>query len=390
MVDNLTLPDILKMLPTTPKACVFEYVSYFNTCINGRDVYTFFVKCSEYQAIPLEANVRLPNRNAGPYKEMQSTLKLEPDAFFYKNSGINVIASDLELNKSKKTVTLTIPSGYGVLNGGHTQQAIIDYQYVEMIDPLAIVRIEVIVWDGISKKEIANLAKAKNSSTNVKGYSLAEKSGYFENIKKYLEPVYEKHIEWKENEDVEGDVFGAVQLIAFLSLFDIKNYPDEDSVPNSVATSTGSAFSKWVESCKEGEDKLKKVEPLVNDILALYEHILSTFNKGIERGFTNLKVIKEAKSAKDKKTIFNGLPVEWILPKQIVYPLLGAFRADLHEVNGEYVWINEPKELFDRTKKQLMKQIQTFLNQNNDINRMSKDTTIWVNLYQRIKLAIKD
>lgn len=389
MVQDPTLPEILKMLPSTPCDCVFKYIDYFTTSINGRDVYTFFVKCSEYQAIPLEANVRLPNRDASPYKEMQSTLKLEPGAFFYKNTGINVIASELKVNKSKKSATLKIPGGYGVLNGGHTQQAIIDYQYHEMIDPQAIARIEVIVWKDISKNEIANLAKAKNSSSNVKGYSLAEKSGYFENLKKFLDPVYEKHIQWKENEDVDGEVFGAVDLIALLSLFDISNYPNEDTVPNSV-TATGATFNKWVESCRDGNDRLKNVEPLANDILELYEYILSTFNKDIERGFTNLKVINAPKSDKSKKTIFHNLPIEYILPKQIVYPLLGAFRADLHEVNGQYEWINNPIELFDRTKKQLMKQIQIFLNNNPDINRMSKDTTIWVNLYQRIKLTLRE
>lgn len=386
MVDDPLLPDILQMLPTTPKACMFEYVDFFTTAINGRDVYTFFVKCSEYEVMPLEANVRLPNRNAKPYKEMQETLKLEPDVFFYKNTGINVIASDLSINKNKKTVTLTIPPGYGILNGGHTQQAIIDYKHMDTINPKAIVRVEVIVWSNISKTEIASLAKAKNSSTNVKGFSLADKSGYFDNIKKYLNQDYEKHIVWKENESVEGDQFSAVDLIAFLSLFDLESYPDEDSVPNSVATSTGATFSKWVSSCQDGKDKLQKVEPLVNDILDLYEYIISTFNKDIDKGFTNMKVVKKAKN---KKTVFNGLPMEWILPKQIVYPLLGAFRADLVEEDGEYRWIIEPKALFDQSKKQLMKQIQTFLNQN-DINRMSKDTTIWVNLFQRLKLMVKD
>ena len=110
--------------------------------------------------------------------------------FFFKNGGINVIAEDVDLNTSKKTVCLKFKKDFGILNGGHTQKAILDCKEKNDIDDDAIVRVEVIKWD-LNNSTIAELASAKNSSSKVKNFSKANKIGLFEPIKLFMKPVYD-------------------------------------------------------------------------------------------------------------------------------------------------------------------------------------------------------
>lgn len=372
-------------IPSAPITVTMNYDAFNLNIIDGVTVYTFFVRCRELYPMPLEANVRLPSDTATAYVNMRETLRNEPDMFFFKNGGINVIASNVKNNKDAKRFELTFDHNYGVLNGGHTQQAIIDENDDYPVDETAYVRIEVLEWKGKTNQELASLAAAKNLSTNVKMTSIANKKGYFDSLKKEMDQVYEKNIVWFENEETEGDEFSSTDLIAILNLFDIDNY-NMSNHPLSSANSAGSVLKSWVKSCDDGNPKLLKVFPLVNDILELYEHILSTFNKNIPKGFTTRKQVRNVQT-KNKTTPFTKQPLDFILPKQVLMPVLAAFRADMEEFNGQYRWIVEPKALFDNVKYDLFKIVGDFM-EHNDINRLSKDPTIWSNLFMRTRIYI--
>ncbi len=374
-------------IPSAPTTIGMNYFEHNSNTIDGVSVYTFFVRCRELYPMPLEANVRLPSDSATAYVNMRETLQKEPRMFFFKNGGINVIASSVKINKDSKYFELTFDHNYGVLNGGHTQQAIVDENDDYPIDDSAFVRIEVLEWKGQTNQQLASLAAAKNLSTNVKITSTANKKGYFDPLKKEMNQVYEKNIVWFENEETDGDEFSSTDLIAILNLFDIDTY-NMSNHPLSSANGPGSVLKSWVKSCDEGNPKLLKVFPLVNDILELYEHILSTFNSGIPRGFTGRKQVKNVQT-KNKSTPFTKQPLDFILPKQVLMPVLASFRADVEEFDGEYRWIIEPKYLFDKVKYDLFKNVGDFMDRN-DINRLSKDPTIWTNLYMRIQIAIKE
>jgi len=376
----------LKNVPRAPATLQMSYVDYQQTSIYGVNVYTFYVRCNQYYPLPIEANVRLPSELAKPYISMRETLVKEPHMFFFKNGGINVIANNVKIDKSKNKVTLDFKENYGVLNGGHTQQAIIDARDSEdYIDDTAIVRVEVLEWRDRTDDDLALLAAAKNLSSNVKPTSIANKRGYFDTLKKCLDGKYEKNIEWIENEEIDGDKFSSTKLIALLTLFDGENFSSRDH-PLAAANASGSVFKSWIKSCDEGTPKLTKVFPLVNDILDLYEHICSTFNKNLGLGFVIRKQIKNVQD-KDKHTPFTRQSIDFILPEQVIIPIMSSFRADLEEFDNTYRWVVEPKKLFDIVKKDLFKAVGNFLDKN-DINRMSKDPTIWENLYMKVQLEV--
>lgn len=371
-------------IPKAPTTVEFEYLEFYNTIIQGVTIYTFYVKCNDYVPLPLDANVRSPSESSEPYKQMCITLLSEPHMFFFKNGGINVIASDVSINKSKSKATLVFEKNYGILNGGHTQRAIIDTNYSDFVDDTAIVRVEVLSWKGKSNDDIALIA-AKNLSTNVKLTSIANKRGYFDDLKKIIDPVYEKNIQWFENEELDGDKFTSTKLIAILTLFDLEYYSSTVH-PTTSANGPGSVFKSWTKSYDEENPKLTKVYPLVNDILDFYEYVCSTFNKGLERGFTSRKQVKNVQN-KNKTTTFTHIPLDYILPEQVLLPILASFRADLEEIDGQYQWIVDPKQLFDLLKKDLFKTVNSFL-ERNDINKMSKDPTIWDNLYMKVQIEV--
>ena len=371
-------------IPVTPVKIDLTYNNYNRIYINGVPVYTFYVKCIDYNAIPNEANVRTTSESA-PYKSMISSLRSEPDKFFFKNGGINVIANEVVINETQSKVTLSFEKDYGILNGGHTQKAILDCKEQYSIDPSAIVRIEVIKWS-LDNKTIAELATAKNSSCNVKSYSDANKKGLFEPLKREMKPVYEQKITWYENEPVDGKPMPSIDLIAILNMFDIDRY-NKIEQPNSSANGPGNVFESWKKSNENGEGRLVSVYPLVNDILNLYEYIQSTFNKDIKNGLTKMNVINRPKSDKTAYTIFTNKKIDFVLPKQILMPMLGSMRANLRYEGKKLVWIVEPTKLFDVCKQELTTNINQYLKQN-DINKLSKDPGAWSAMYNIVLIKV--
>lgn len=202
----------------TPTTIDLEVVEAVKVVIAGLVEYTFYVNGQDYKELPLDANVREPDTaKSKPYKDMIQTLATEPHKFLENNLGISVIANSVVPIGNKK-YRLTFPSGTGILNGGHTQRAILDSQ----TDPNiinAIVKISV-REKAFTPARIAEIASAQNSSTAVKEYSLAEKKGYYAELKAKMDPNIEKHIRWYEGKKVAANIgIEPPELIAILSLF---------------------------------------------------------------------------------------------------------------------------------------------------------------------------
>lgn len=366
----------------TPTDVTLVVDDYRELTINNCTEWTFYVNGQEYKEFPLDANVREPDtRKSKPYKDMVKTLSEQPEFFFENNLGISVIASDVQ-QISEKKFRITFPSGTGILNGGHTQKAILDSQGEPNIAK-AIIRITVRVKD-YDPQRIAQIASAQNSTTAVKEYSLAEKKGLFADLKVKMDPNFEKHIVWWEGKTVSADKgMEPVDLIAILNLFNIdlysSPYSSTNSQPTSSASSKTSVFKKW-----EIDDNIptyEKIYPLVNDILELYELIQLKFMDG--SGMAQLAIINESKG-RAKELVFGiGTPL-YELPKQMLYPLLAAYRANVYydAPNKKIGWHEDNKILFKKYNKELCLKMKTaFKVSKNDPNRIGKDPLIWENLF---------
>ena len=366
----------------TPTKVIITVNGYREIQIEDCHEFTFYVNGQEYKELPLDANVREPDVNKSkPYKDMVKTLSEQPEYFFENNLGISVIADNV-IQKTANKFELSFPSGTGILNGGHTQRAILDCQDNPNIYK-AIIRITVRVKH-YSPQRIAQIASAQNSSTSVKEYSLAEKKGLFADLKAKMDPNFEKHIVWWEGKSVPANKgMHPDDLIAIINVFNIElyssNYSHSSSQPITSASSKSSAFKKW-----ESEDNArsyKNIYPLVNDILKLYELIKLRFADG--SGMSKLSIIGDTKGH-GKELIFSTETCLYDIPKQMLFPLLAAYRANVYfdQANKKIGWFQNNEELFDKYNKELCGKMKTaFGAAKNDPNRIGKDPTIWEVLY---------
>ena len=322
---------------------------------------------------------------------MVKTLEKDPSRFFLQNSGISIIASDVKVNRQDKIVKLRFEPNTGIVNGGHTQLAILDVKEKRDV-ARAKVKLEIIKYN-FTAQELAVIAASRNTASNVKPYSTAEKKGLFIKIKTEMLPQFEKHIIWYENRAVPNNRgMLAVDLIAYLNLFDVisnqSDYKSELSKqPNKSATSKSAVFKEW----ERDPERLRPTYPLVNDIINLLEHIQTTYHRKIPRGFTTLGVIKNLQK-QDRKSLFMGKDIEFDLPKQFLLPILASIRANVKydEVKGKIGWFEKPEDIFDKCKSSVIGALlKTYKSTyHNELNRASKDSNLWQILYLNIDRGI--
>ena len=367
----------------TPVDVIINFEEFSENIIDGFKIFQFFVKGSEYLELPLDANVRLPSEKSYPYKKMIDTLETNQGDFLLQNGGIDIIAARVDVNDRQKKVKFNFPPNTGIVNGGHTQLALLNTKRSTDISN-AKIKLQVIEHT-FTREKLAEIAASKNTASNVQPYSKAEKLGYFGRIKSEMTPDFEKHIIWYENRDVpHGIGLSAVDLISILNVFNVLEHQSRYSAvtdqPNQSATSKASVFRYW----ESKQHAYLHTYPLTNDILSLMEHIQATFHKGIPKGFTTLTVIGD-KNDPPKKTIFLGKDITWNLPKQFILPLLASFRADVYfdEAAGKIGWFEKPDTLFDKAKNRLFSKLLTTYKStyHGEINRASKDANLWQILY---------
>lgn len=370
----------------TPTTITLTVEKCAQITIGGLIEYIFYVNGQEYKELPLDANVREPDTSKSrPYKDMMLTLANEPEKFLENNLGISVIADKVVPIVSGKKFSLTFPSGTGILNGGHTQRAILDSQTDPNIAK-AIVKISV-REKSFTPARIAEIASAQNSSTAVKEYSLAEKKGYYAELKAKMEPNIEKHIRWYEGKSVAANLgIEPPDLIAILTTFDMVSYQSPyntlGSQPNVAFNSKTTSFNRWVQD----PSALRIVYPLVNDILRLSEHIQMIFAK--KTGMARLAIVSEKKNNKGEVLPFTGKVPEYIIPKAFLFAALSAFRANVYynAADGKVGWIIDPILLCDSCYVDLFKRISSAYktSYHNEVKKVGSDAMIWQLLYMAV------
>jgi len=373
------------------KEITLSYFQYNVNNVNGHRVYTFFILCEDYKELPLDPNPRNPVITSAPYKDMCKTLKDEPHLFFLKNGGINAIANKVDMIKSDRKAILSFERGWGIINGGHTQLAILNSKEEFAISSEAIVRLEVIETSSMKLDVLVKIAEAKNSSASVLSSSIAHLQGHFKPIIKEMKPEYEGKIRWHEGREIDGRSISATDLISMLNMFDVDTY-NNDRHPIESSNTKTKVFNEWKKS-NDGPDpnsKLAKIYHLTDDIIDLSEYIESTCTENLGKGFTSIKVMQDAKINGTKSTIVNGYPLRYNVPRGFLLPMLAAFRANLQtDEDGKLEWIENPKDVFDRVKKKLTDTLREYMKNHDNLNKISKDSMPWRVMYDIVKEAVR-
>lgn len=371
--------------------------------------HTFLVPAHLFPVgIPSGSNLREPvGMNRQVYKDVKASLEgkeAKPGTFDLLNLGITIIAEEVKV-VDKRIFEVLIDDEYGIANGGHTTQIIYDCQADDSIAEGQHVEVKILTGiDGPDGHELrVDIARGQNTGISVQPQSIFELDGAFDSIKKIIAGEdWATDVAYKESDKKDIDVR---ELIAALELMNVIDFPSRDS------KHPISAYEKWSTPLKKfGEDyedhrdspadrKYAKFEPLLPDILTLYDHIRRDFMRvhneiGGKAG--NLRIVEKAPESVGRyKFRFAKLDEhDMRLTKGAAYPILGAFRnfVQIDEKTGLAKWQGGfanvmaswkalAPELVSETK-QSIKDI------GNAPDSLGKNRNHWANLFKTVRLYV--
>jgi hypothetical protein len=346
-----------------------------------------------------KVNVRDPLMTSGVARGIASSLSEDPQAFYFKNRGLTIIADDLSFPKGKEGYVELIFGDAelnGLLDGGHTYTAI--RNYLEELDSEKLseldghVRFEIIV--GLkSQEDIVAVVDARNTSTQVKSESLQELAGFFEPIKNAIKnKPYANNVAYKETElaeDGSRKTIDVKDILSYLVCFEAERFPLDSKDQPVMAYSFKTGIVKQFKD-EERRDQLEKYIPLLPDILELrdliYEELPAAYNAA-EGRFGKLTGIGMLHSGKTIILPFSGKRSQYQIPAPFIYPVLAAFRSLIKVENGKAVWIQDPRSAWERQKGNLASSIGEAAKKHQNPNRMGKEKSLWETCYRDLLVA---
>ncbi|MCC2691610.1 AIPR family protein [Nodularia sp. LEGE 04288] len=333
-----------------PKNWIIQVDNYFNanpTCI----IATAYVKTFPTD-LPLEPNIREPNRRSATYRQILDSVTTQPAKFFERHSGIVLCANKVKPNKNKTELQLEILEGCeggsdGIINGGHTVLAFEQartYNY-----DLSQAKVKVTIHIGLNEAEAKDIALASNTTSPVDSRSKVNARGDYEFIKQHLaelERTEDRKFRIAYYQNQSGAPRNAQcninHLFKLINCLDRNRYnPDGNKrTKHPTGTSTPSQITDTERA------RLTKLLPLLTNALwieqRLYEIIQEHISNPRRKGVNDLASIDTRKNTllPDSKYSFGfGAPTDLALP------IIASYRVFLDE---NYNWIIPFEELAEK------------------------------------------
>lgn len=356
------------------------------TQTSGPTKYRFYAHIADIPEVLLdwmETNPRDQNLNTDTAKAIIASLENDSVPYFHLwNRGILISADRITYdNRSGKAdIYLDTPSQHGNIDGGHTLKIIVECQRKVARGelkkmPNQYVEVEVIV--GLDSP--VGLAEARNTSVAVDLKSMEELRKSFDTLKDILEPCYidGEHyidrIEFHQNQmrsKKEKNPIDIREVISILNMFNLSLYPNTRNSVHPIQSFSGKevGLERFLragldkdasdEMCREEREKLLgQMANIIPDIFLLWDTIERHFTDASEQLGKRYGRKKYSNYDKDKRppALFSNAQLNYSVPRGILYPLVGAFRA-LVEVdeNGQYNWAVPPQKAWEDTKADLV------------------------------------
>lgn len=379
----------------------------------GRDLYGLF------DHVSLDANPRAA-KVGSVTDAIVASLVETPELFPFKSKGILIGTSIYEVLQRKRfELNIEDPESEGILDGGHNMLGIGLHMLSEVADERELARVS--LWDemkdlwGKYRKELENVKEkfdflvpvellvpsdpedveavqkfemsvleicaARNNNAQLTQETKSNKLGFYDEIRRRLDPVISARVEWKSNEweSSESRPIKVRDLLA-LAWIPLNKANEQKLLPLDISVTPQNIYRNKGE-CSKQFDKLM-LNPLVSapvegpthelhngtvlscfdilaDLPALYDQIYEDFPEAYNfnnyrfGASTIVKIYDPAKreTAKDKSayiatrptTHFLNRPVNYRYPDGLVMPLVYGLKG-LMEIKGEcVVWATEPK-----------------------------------------------
>lgn len=364
---------------------------------DGSRKYVCYVKLQDVPAKFenwMRTNPRDQKLTTNVAKEIAKSIENGCKNFHEKNRGIVMSVDKFAFdNKTGMVkVTLSDPEIHGNIDGGHTLKIILTKQKNNELLFEQYVFFE--FFTGISSP--VELAEARNQSVQVDQRSIEELNRSFEPIKEALknEGFYGR-IAFKQNEHVgEKNVIDVREVIAIMNMFNQSLYPKEgDTQPIQSYTGKEASLNRFLR-LKDSQDQIvKNMTPIIPDIFNIWEMVETTF---ADKGNTVNRTYRKKKMAKyvDENTvvgysIFGNRPMNYVLPKGLIFPIVAAFRAlvKVDKSTQVYSWVMSPEKIWDKLGGKLINIIMTSSEDLSDSpDAVAKSPNTWDLLYKEILL----
>lgn len=366
----------------------------------------------------METNPRSQNLNTSVGKAICASLLENNKSFHLWNRGILLSAEKISFDNRSNLATIYLedPDVHGNIDGGHTLKAIIETRKKAAKKgnslPEQFVEFEVIT--GLSMPE--DLAEARNNSVAVDMKSMEELKNTFDILKDILRDHiigsshYIERIEFKQNElRGKANTIDIREIISILNMFNQTLYNNKNTnMQSPIQSFSGKEVSLkrfiWMDLPDDSpaeevityrEDILRNMAPVIPGIFELWDYIECNFTsatKTIGRRYgsksysnyeTNKKLYDEGKENRLPHSLFSDIPLLYTVPRGILYPLVGSFRALIDIApDGKYRWINNPIDVWEELKEPLATYVMSASDECSNLpTAIGKSKNLWNSLF---------
>jgi hypothetical protein len=366
------------------------------------------VRAFAHGKLPDNVNPRSHEKIAGRVPEaIEESLRDRSKWFHLLNRGLLVVAQKAWYDNRNQTFHILISSDdeNGLADGATTDRVIAKVknsispaEFESLIEneiPAflrdAFVHVEVI--SGEIGEMLVPLTGARNTSNQVKEFSLENLGGGFDWLKELLETSeFRGRIRYKENDPQPVDIR---TVLGILTLFHDK-WNEIGKEPLIAYTSKGSVLDYYRDD--EWRTGFEALRPVVIDILGLYDYLHLKFPEQYEKYKDSLGTGSKLGARKEVRYVegrthtlpLTGEKTKYLIPDGWLYPLAGAFRMLLEfpkGPRGQVKWITDPREFFDEYGHEFVADIvEQSENLGRNPNATGKSRPLWNNLRKSMEL----
>ncbi|WP_241693184.1 AIPR family protein [Ligilactobacillus salivarius] len=372
--------------------------------------------------MPTDVNARKPNMKTNVANTLKNAVNSDDDGFEVNNRGIVLIAKNINYKiiktKEGKQSILDLNFGeeyeykgdpdtvkYGILDGGHTYEAITKFwdkeKYKEEGNEYKekYVKLEIFTGDALTAAIVSN---ARNTSVQVSETSILNLENKFDIIKNAIaKETYANDIAYKDN-DVQR--VGVTELIRLMYIFNIRKFKDNQQAPTGAYVGKRPVFKDYADNYGKKDNIYKKLSLKLPDFIELYEKIQEEMPaKYIEykkmqgvgasfgklRGVTSYPIEQTGEKRKKKNltskqkekyaTLYTQHPLEYVISNGYIFPILSAFRVLLYEKkDGTLEWRKNPIKMWEQVGTRL---VQRTFDTDTNPNQLGKNRVAWQNNY---------
>jgi hypothetical protein len=374
-------------------------VDPINPAVHHFEAYLGFSEAVKLR--PGNANVRPPNENLQPYKQMMETVEDDPQLFHLKNRGITYICDRFQYDKGSKQLTVSVPivpksrqddddrPRFGIADGGHTfrviQATMEDIASLradkEWVEPF--VRVHFLATPSPDEIAVEGVVEALNTSTQVKRFTLEEYKEQFEPLKQALTKAKFDIdlVAWRENEEKDWHVLEVIQRLACFLKDRWRIKP-----PSAMYRAKDKALQLFLAN-DQGE--FTKLYPVIRDVITLPEFIQSALPDAVER-----HKLGSVRGVKKQKAQFRRAGTDHLssyrMDGAIVLPMAAAFRSLLATQGNVYYWKSSPYEVFKRCANDLYEVMTDHIRKVKAAGQLAFDQEYWMACEKAVTAARDD